>query len=565
MTAQNKVEANMPQGRGLMILFSGLMRRWAALEQASIAVYVGVMIPALISAIALSVDLSQAYLVRERLSRAIDAAALAVAGSSFTGTAAEQEAAINQRVKDFIAANYPEEKIGAALNIKVKVEGDDITVSADAEYNTFFMNVIGINVMSVSASATVRKQVKGVEAVLVLDNTGSMTYRPGAIGTDTNMQALQKAAKSFVNIMYSKAQSPEDVRIGLVPYANSVRIGSYGLGKLPNGNPYLDRDGSPVDPFVTLPSGVSTTTSTGTSNGWFGCVVEHHPQNYSTAASHVSGSYGQLWKVGGSWNGHGWNAAANNNDPTPQDYLDDYEGPWDIYMYGKIIDLDTRCSSLGGGYSNDSDQCSNCTKTITSGGRPRSGYCASDRCFCKQNVPSESCPRAQVLPLTNKKADLTTAIDNMVASGNTQGNVGMIWGSRMISPEPPFTEGAAWDSEYWQKAIIMMTDGDNTMDGTYSNYWVKAKNRIGVNRSGGVDGLNQRFAATCEDLKSEGKDVLIYTIVFKSENEASDETKQLYEDCATLPTMYYEAPSQEALQQAFENIARELSNLHLTK
>lgn len=552
MTAQNKVEANMPQGRGLMILFSGLLRRWAALEQASIAVYVGVMIPALISAIALSVDLSQAYLVRERLSRAIDAAALAVAGSSFTGTAAEQEAAINQRVKDFIAANYPEEKIGAALNIKVKVEGDDITVSADAEYNTFFMNVIGINVMSVSASATVRKQVKGVEAVLVLDNTGSMDYVPSTSVPGevkkANIDALKDAAQLFVDTMYKKAQSPEDVRIGIVPYANSVRIGRYGLGLLPNGDPYLDRDGNHVEPFVTLPSGVNYTTLASSDTGWYGCVVEHNPHNYNSAATHVAGSAGQLWSVGGVLNGHGWNPKISNNDPSPQDYLDDYEGPWDIYMYGQKIKKDTRCSSL------DTRR-----DTSYSGNNNSTGKCTTEFCFCKHIQPNTSCPRANVLPLTNDSAALEAAIKSMKEHGNTQGNVGMIWGSRLISPEPPFTEGAPWDSEYWQKAIIMMTDGDNTMDDFYSNYWLSANNNISV------AGLNQRFADTCEDLKSEGKDVLIYTIVFQSKTKASETTRNLYRDCATMPTMYYEAPDQAALQQAFENIARELSNLHLTK
>lgn len=546
----------MPQDRGLMILFSGVMRRWAALQHASIAVYVAIMIPALISAIALSIDLSQAYLVRERLSRAIDAAALAVAGSSFAGDAEAQEAAINKRVNDFIKANYPEEKIGTALNIKVEIDGDDITVSADANYDTFFMNAIGINVMKVSASATVRKQVKGVEAVLVLDNTGSMDYRPSG-APKKNIDALKDAANLFVTTMYNKAQSPQDVRIGLVPYANAVRIGRYGLGQLPNGDPYLDREGNPVEPFVTLPPGVSYNASATHSTGWNGCVVEHKPQNYSASASHVSGSYGQLWRSGTSWNGHGWNAAANNNDPSPQDYLDDYEGPWDIYMFGRIISQNSRCSDLGSGYSNNSTNCSSC---LGSNSRCNAAYC-----YCKYSSPNNSCPRANVLPLTNDRAVLTTAINNMEAHGNTQGNAGMIWGSRMISPEPPFTEGAAWDSEYWQKAIIMMTDGDNTMDTTYSNYWVSAKNNIGVSTSGGVDGLNQRFADTCDDLKAANKDVLIYTIVFRSQTAVSPANKAFYRNCATQPSMYYDAPDQESLRLAFENIARELSNLHLTK
>lgn len=541
---------------------------WAVSERASIAVYMAIMLPVLIASIGLSIDLAQAYLVRERLSRAVDAAALAVAGSTFSGTAAEQEAALQERVDDFMAANYPAEKIGAVIDVDVVVNGDDISVSASADYQTFFMAALGYNVLGVDARATVRKQVKGVEAVLVLDNTGSMSYTPPG-ETIENIEALQNAASLFVTTMFDKAQDPDDVRIGLVPYANSVRIGRYGLGLKPDGSVYTDRNGSPVEPFVTLPAGVSYTDNPSSSTGWYGCVVEHKETDYNSAATHVAGSYGQLWSTAtganstkcsssASCKGHGWSPSSGSNNPSPIESSDDYEGPWDIYMYGKLISQNSRCT--GSGYSGTSSNCSACTGTYNG----NTNTCVGTYCYCKYSSPNNSCPRSNVLPLTSNEQDLLTAISSMRAHGNTQGNAGMIWGSRLISPEPPFTEGSEWNSDYWSKAVIMMTDGDNTMDGTYSYYWATAKNDISVSGNS-PKGLNQRFLEVCEALKAQHPPVLIYTIVFRSENEVSETNKQFYRDCATSDATYFDAPTQEDLLNTFQHIARELSNLHLTE
>ena len=536
--------------------------QWARSRSGTIAVYMAVILPVLIGSIGMCIDLAQTYLVRERLSKALDAAALAVAGS----TQLETEAEMLARVNEFMEANYPAEKIGTAYNIDIAVNGNDVTVSASADYDTLFMNVLGVDQITVDSRSSVRKQIKGVEAVLVLDNTGSMSYTPPGESM-SNIQALRTAAASFVDIMYNNAREADDVRIGIVPYANAVRIGTWGLGYIPDGTatmtdnaPYLDADGVQVTPFVTLPSGVSYTTSSSSSTGWYGCVVEHHP-DYDSAATHVSGSYGQLWQAGGLWDGHGWNAASGTNDPSPSDQEDSYEGPWDIYMYGRIIGLHSRCSTLGSGYSNTASNCSNCT--VSWGGN--SNTCASTYCYCKYSSPANSCPRTTVLPLTSVENDLNATINAMQAHGNTQGNAGMIWGYRMISPEPPFTEGSEWGSERWTKAVIMMTDGDNTMDGTYSYHWASAKNDIVVDKGTAPLGLNQRFSEVCDALKAQEPPVLIYTIVFKSENEVSAANKQFYEDCATNPSMYFDAPTQADLQQTFRHIAQELSNLHLTE
>lgn len=157
------------------------------------------------------------------------------------------------------------------------------------------------------------------------------------------------------------------------------------------------------------------------------------------------------------------------------------------------------------------------------------------------------------MPLSSDQDALIAHIDNMYPDGNTLGNIGMTWGYRLLSPEPPFEEGSPWGDENWRKAVIMMTDGDNTRDGTYSPYWFTSKNDMTVTQ------FNQRFEETCEAMKEQG--IIIYTVTFAS--GISDTTKGYYERCASSPDQYYDAPSQEELVEVFETISRELSNLHI--
>ncbi len=66
----------------------------------------------------------------------------------------------------------------------------------------------------------------------------------------------------------------------------------------------------------------------------------------------------------------------------------------------------------------------------------------------------------------------------------------MVWGWRVISPTEPFTEGVAYDDDTWQKVIIVLTDGANTIDdesthngSNYSAYGYLNEGRLGTTSS----------------------------------------------------------------------------------
>lgn len=260
--------------------------------------------------------------------------------------------------------------------------------------------------------------------------------------------------------------------------------------------------------------------STSVNVGPYGLGLDHEGGDYG--AAFVNNPQNRSYSPGSN---HNWGGCVLADD-NPLD-TQDHEGPWDMYRWCRRV-------------SDDYPICD----------RYWSNYY---RTYLPRRSANNICPRTPIVPLTNDRDLLLDTIDSMQASGHTLGNYGMAWGHRVLSPEYPFEEGAKWDSLYWRKAIVMMTDGVNTMHPTYSAYGRTSDHNIGPND------LNERFAEVCENLKDE--DVLIYTITFTS--GVSEDTKQFYKNCATSLDNYHDAPTQDDLIDVFEAISRNLSNLHI--
>ncbi len=458
-----------------------------------VAVVFALMLPMLIASVGVTVDMSQAYLVKTRLNRALDAAALAAAA-----TGSEDQTVLEDKVDAFMNANYPETRIGDVLSVDVNLNGNLLTVGADARFNTSFMKIFGFDLIDVSSQTTVVREVRGLEIVLVLDNTGSMS-------TNNNIQALRDASTNFVQILFEEIEDEETIRIGLVPYSSSVNVGSYGWGLDENDNDY-------GDPFVEPPLNDVYSDYYNGMNPYTGnrYGIDEADLEYDTS------EYGE------------WHGCVEAED-YPLD-TEDHAGPWTMYRF----DWNGRNSYED--YNN------------------YNGYDGSRGDYYNSYYgPNYHCPDQQVLPLDNDELALYDAIDNMQANGFTLGNYGMVWGWRLISPEEPFTEGAAYDDEQWDKVVVMMTDGQNTMNSYYTAYGKTNEHNVDP------DDLNDRFIEVCDAMKAEN--ILVYTVTFYS--NVDEDTKEFYRQCATQTSNYHDAPSQEDLVDVFEQISRELSNLHI--
>jgi hypothetical protein len=156
-------------------------------------------------------------MLKSKLSYAIDAAGLA-GGRAFDTDLREDDIAM------FFEANFPTGYMGAVLDsgdpaVTFDDEENTITIEATATIPTRFMSVAGVHEMSVSARTVIRRELQGMELVLVMDNTGSM--RSGG-----KIDAMKDAAAELVDILYGSRDEVDNFYVGVVPYAAQVNIGS---------------------------------------------------------------------------------------------------------------------------------------------------------------------------------------------------------------------------------------------------------------------------------------------------------------------------------------------------
>ena len=463
---------------------NGIFSKFLSQQSGVVAVAFGIMIPAVIGAVGLSVDMSQAYLVKARLSSALDAAALAAAAGG-----ADDEAEIQDKVDAFMEANYPEGHIGTKVAVDVSLNGDELTVTATARLETSFMRIFGYDEVDVDSQTIVQREVRGLEVVMVLDNTGSMN-------TNDNIGTLRTATTNFIEILFDSVSDPELVKVGLVPYASSVNVGPYGLGIDYDDNDYGDAFVEPpeVDEYSDYYNGLNAYT--GDNYGIDEVDLEYDPS------------------AKGQW--HGCVLAEDYSLDT-----EDHIGPWEMYRH----DYNGHDFYANNDYYGD--------------GSPYDSTYAE--VYNAYYGPNLYCPVQSIVPLTSDEDFLLSSAANMTASGATLGNFGMAWGYRVISPEEPFIEGAAYDNDQWDKVALVMTDGINTMSSVYSAYGRSNEHSIDA-----VD-LDNRFTETCNNMKAAG--ILIYAVTF--DDGVDDDTKDLYRDCATLPTNYHDAPTQEKVGRGF--------------
>jgi Flp pilus assembly protein TadG len=487
-------------------------------RRGAIAAILGVSLIPLVIAGGAAIDASRAYLVRARLSSALDAAGLAV-GSS-TGTEAEMKVIADR----FFRKNYPDASLGRFVSLNVSITPQKVTLSAERQLDTLFMRFAGFSTIPVRSQVEITREVKGLEVALALDNTGSMA-------SDGKISALRTSATDLVNILFGDNSSPDKLKMALVPFVTNVNIGT-------------------AFQSVVDPTSLATANFKGTS--WLGCVTErpypHNIQDTSIAA-------------GGTWKAYSW-----PKEPRYQKNNQQSSGDSQCMNPARSTDL-TRWSSIS---------------EPTAAGQNQ---------MPDGSGPNKGCPRPAIHQLDNDKAALLSDISKMRPwdGTGTMTHVGLSWALRAISPNEPFKKGLPYGTEGWNKAIILMTDGQNDLivqdsdcynatdtnsshpQGKYTAFTGEGypvdDNTFGV--SGSTKSakynnvrtrLNELTAEACSFVKSRG--VVLYTILLQVPDTA---TQNLYRTCATDPSKFFDVPTASELNGAFRAIAEDLSNLRVSK
>lgn len=520
------------------VVFS-LMRRIGCDNRGAVLLKFTIAILPLMSVAAVALDLSQVLLVKQKLTNAIDAAAIAV------GRHPElPDADATILAQSFVQAHYPTAALGDLIAFSVVPTATQVDISATARVPTTFLKVLNYASVDVTVSSRAVRQLRKIELVMVLDNSGSMA--------GTRLNNLKSAANALVDILFGSAEVSEFVKIGLVPFSGAVNISAGNIGWLDIArlSPIHaeDVDLLPGQTLFDLLSGI-------TNLGWGGCVrARVGPGGYDLTDEPPNPLVGETLFVPYFAPDE---PGTGNGPPSPEptyhnDYIDD-----SLIPGGLVARQRNPIKYLGAIVPN-------------LGYNPPLG-------------PNYNCPAAPVLPLTNVKTAIKSAISAMAAGGNTVIPEGLAWGWRVLSPGEPFTQGAPYSDPSSIKVLVLLTDGANNVAGNighnhsqFSAYGYAASGHLGA-----TDGsqtrqvLDAKTAALCSNIKADkdgdttNQDIYVYTISFQVTDGA---TRTMLENCATPQTScpggnpcYFHSPTSSALETAFSSIGLGLNELRLSK
>jgi Flp pilus assembly protein TadG len=427
--------------------FKSLVRQFEKDQRGAVLILVTLFMIPLLATVAVAVDFGRTILVKKKLADAIDAAALAVAVQPNI-----TQAKANAKASAYIKAHYPDLDIGSYKDIKVSLGETTVGITATGSLATTFLKIAGYSTLDVAVKTEVVRLQNKLEVVMVLDNTGSMCE------PCSKLKSLKTSATDLVNTVMTD-QSGEMVKIGLVPFAEMVNIGT--------GNRSEQGLDIPQDYMVG-----------GKYYKWYGCMASR---------------------------GNGLN----------------------------LVDEDYHVGVPGDMAKNDN-----------------------------------KCQHKAIMRLTTNKDDITKNIDEMTALNGTYIPSGLMWGWRLLSDQAPFPDGASFDDESVHKAIVLMTDGANTMwrEKVNDDRTVNHANEIWLhtgwlgNHYSPPD-TNDDTEDLCENIKAQG--IILHTIAFDVEDGSAIET--LMRDCAGNGGNFYDADDSSELAAAFEAISKSLLNLRFSK
>ncbi len=501
-----------------------ILSRFKADKKGNVGIIFGIVLLPIMFAMGGAVDYSRAFTKQKSLATAVDAAVLA--GGIFSQSS---QSVFENKVRKTLYANFPEAEV-ATLNFTLDPQSSVVQVTATSDVATAFAGIWGVTSIPIQASASAAPNRQWAEIALVLDNTGSM-------GSNGKMDALKTAAKSLVNTLHDTADDPTKLFIGVVPFSGTVRLGASLLNW----------------------AGIDKTGLSSISG-----------ENFNPTSTNVMDLYNAMEEY--SWNGciraraGGYDQTDAALDPADPDTLfppylapdepddndnddDNGTGPW---YYNRYLNDDN--PNPGGSLSNRQGDPTKYT-TVT----PNPQYSLSG--------PEFNCPPQPILNLTTNRQDVLDAIDGMVPDGSTAIPQGLAWGWRLVTPQAPY-EARPFDNEN-KKFIILLTDGQNSVGGgllSMNNSFYNAFGFASKGHLGNTDGsqaeatLDAKTSTLCTNAKAQG--IRIFTITFQLNNAA---TQDLFRDCATTATMYYNSPDNASLDDAFQKIASELQKLRLTK
>lgn len=476
-----------------------IMRRFKSDERGSLVPAVAGSMMVLTGAAGLTVDGARMFYVKDVLQKSLDSAGLA-AGHAMEVDNMEADA------RDFFEANISAVETlasSSSMDITISEDNEVITLTAEATVDATFMSLFGFGEITVSASTEITRETRGMELVLVMDNTGSMRH-------DGKIDTMKEAATNLVETVYGDEETNTNLWVGVVPYITHVNVGSAHSG-------WLTADGQTL-----VDTGFPDTE-------WMGCITARPDGLDETDTPPTLEPFEPYYWQDTDYSYVDWRGRTRHIDNNWVDDDDDDEIT--------IVEVNNRSSALG----------------------PNKG--------CGEQITPLVAEKTKVLDAIDDMAPwsfggtatpMGLAWGWRVLSPRWRGLWSGSEASLPVDYDTPFMDKVIVVLTDGKNEFISASSALGGSD--YTSYG-RISEMGHASISDARDDLDDRFDRICANIKNDS--VIIYSITFGTTPD--DDVKTAFENCATNPSFYFHAPTAASLESAFETIGRQLSNLRLSK
>ena len=186
-------------------------------RKGAVAVLMASGIVVMVAAVGIATDAARGYILKARLSQALDAAALAGGRAFFSPTRDDE-------IKMYFDANFPPGFMAATVTgptITVDESAGTVQVTATAEIDTAFMKLVHQDKISVGSTTEVTRDTKALDLVIAIDMSGSMDTD---LNGEPRIAAARQAALDLVDILYGAETFKDLLKIGVVPWNAKVNV-----------------------------------------------------------------------------------------------------------------------------------------------------------------------------------------------------------------------------------------------------------------------------------------------------------------------------------------------------
>jgi Flp pilus assembly protein TadG len=540
----------------------------------SVIITFGMLAVIVVLVMGVALDFTRASFARQRLQSVLDASLLGIAIDRTAGNDSEIAAILSQRVLPDVAADGIE-------GVSIAVSRTDQTLSAHAagRIKTHLLTIAQIHDLDVGVTAAVIDPSEPMEYALVLDTTGTMA---------SDMPTLRSGAQALVDIL-TRRGSDSRARVALVPFVGSVNIGNGMMQEQ-----WLDKDGLSQHAGQTVRGRwIGVEDSPACAGASVDDPVPARPrvrQTYPYVAERVGCYYANPtvvsnWHLFQGLTNVSWGGCVEAR-PEPYDIDDTPPGGDPDTRWVPFFALDELDPGVTGYPTGANDYLTDeplpgTTMAASDKGRTFSVLKYAGRAAVgidetppHTNGPNKNCPDP-IVPLTNDRDLVNSRMGQLVErfNGGTNTMEGIAWGLRVLSPGPPFTEGAAFGSV--QKVMVLFSDGANAVagqalgsDNNPSMPFISEYTAWGYARFGrfatqsaheGGPHIDRRMAAACDLAKSKGIEIHVIAM------GASEEAVERLQECASDGTEVIVVPRGADLTSAFQQLARKLVPVRLVR